>query len=221
MEVGYIGPPPTVNAPELFESFQETHPQAAVSFRALPFPYHPTSAWLEEVDVAFAHAPASERGVSIQAVRAEPRAVVLPTSHPLAQRTELSVADVVDDLFLAYHPDVQPAWSAFHNLDDHRGAAARRTADHARTPPEMLTMMASRRAIATVPLSDARVIETVLRGVIAIPLIDAKPAILSLVWREGEHNPCVQALVMIAEQVAKRDGAGQLASPSAAAQPRY
>jgi DNA-binding transcriptional LysR family regulator len=221
IEVGYIGPPPMVNAPELFEAFTDAHPQAHLSFRELPFPYHPTSSWLQEVDVAFAHAPASERGVRVQTVRAEPRAVVIPSGHPLADRSELRVADVLDDLFLAYHPDVQPAWAAFHSLDDHRGAPARVTDDHARTPSEMLAMMASRRALATVPLSDARVIESVLRGVVATPLIDAEPALLSLVWREGEHNPCVQALVTLAERVAKRNGAGHLASPSLGARARY
>jgi DNA-binding transcriptional LysR family regulator len=220
MHVGYIGPPPTINAPELFDTFTEGHPDATVSFRELPFPYDPTSAWMEEVDVAFAHAPTSERGVCVQVVRVEPRAVVLPSGHPLAERSELSVADVVDDLFLAYHPEVQRAWAAFHNLDDHRGAPARLTTDHARTPPEMLAMMASRRAIATVPLSDARVIESVLRGVTAIPVIDAEPAMLSLVWREGAHNPCVHELVMIAASVAKRNGAGRGARrPGAARAP--
>jgi DNA-binding transcriptional LysR family regulator len=220
MEVGYVGPPPVVNAPEVFETFTDAHPQARVSFSELPFPNHPTTSWLEEVDVAFVHAPASEQGVCIQAVRAEPRAVVMPSGHPLAERSELRVADVVDDLFLAYHPDVQPAWAAFHSLDDHRGAPARLTTDHARTAPEMLAMMASRRAITAVPLSDARVIESVLRGVVATPLIDAEPALLSLVWREGEHNPCVHALVTLAERVANHDGHGRLANPSLGARAR-
>ncbi|HWX95921.1 MAG TPA: LysR family transcriptional regulator [Solirubrobacteraceae bacterium] len=221
MEVGYIGPPPTLNAPELFDAFTRAHPQAAVSFRELPFPYDPTSAWMEEVDVAFAHTPTIERGVCVQAVRAEPRAVVLPHNHALAERNELYVGDIVDDLFLAYHPSVQAAWAAFHSLDDHRGAPARLTADHARTPPEMLTMMASRRAVATLPLSDARVIASVLRGVVAIPLIDAEPSILSIVWREGNRNPCVHALARIAERVAKRDGVVRLARSHGVARVRY
>src|SRR5947209_4478544 len=214
MEVGYIGPPPAVNARELFDAFTDAYPRATVSFRELPFPYDTTSAWIEEVDIAFAHSPASEHGICIQALRSEPRAMVVPGGHPLAERSELTVADVVDDLYLAYHPDVQAVWAGFHSLDDHRGAPARRTADHARTPPEMLTMMASRRAVTAVPLSDARVIESVLRGVVAIPLTDADPASLALVRREGAHNPCVDALVMIAGQITKRDGAGHPASQS-------
>jgi DNA-binding transcriptional LysR family regulator len=208
MEVGYVGPPPLVNAPELFRAFADVHPEASVSYREIPFPYTSTNAWLEDVDVAFAHSPASEPGVCLQAIRTEPRAIVAPDTHPLANRAELSVSDVVDEVFLAYDRGVQPAWAAFHTLDDHRGAPARLTADQARTPPEMLTMMASRRAIAAVPLSDARVIESVLRGVVAIPLADADPAVLSIAWRERDHNPIVQALTLLAVQLASRDGAG-------------
>jgi DNA-binding transcriptional LysR family regulator len=86
----------------------------------------------------------------------------------------------------------------------------------------MLAMMAARRGLAAIPLSDARVIERVLRGVVAIPLIDADPAILSLVWREADHNPCVQALIATAGQLASSDGAGHHADgrPAAGAQNR-
>jgi DNA-binding transcriptional LysR family regulator len=206
MDVGYVGPPPLINAPELFRPFTENHPEASVSFREIRFPYTPTSAWLEEVDVAFTHSPASEPGVRIQPIRREPRAIVAPHTHPLADQAELRVSDVLDDVFLAYDPDVQPAWAGFHSLDDHRGAPARLTSNQARTPPEMLAMVASRQGIAAVPLSDARVIERVLRGVVAIPLVDADPAVLSISWREDDHNPLLRALTALAGQLARRDG---------------
>jgi DNA-binding transcriptional LysR family regulator len=212
MDVGYVGPPPLLNAPELFGAFAEAFPDTSVSFREVPFPYSPTTAWLEAVDVAFLHSPASERGIRIQAIRAEPRAILAPDTHPLADRAELSVGEVLDEVFLAYHPDVQPAWAAFHSLDDHRGAPARLTTDRARTPPEMLAMLAARKALAAVPLSDARVIEGVLRGVVAIPLVDADPALMSVVWREGDHNPCVRALIAIAGNLGRRDGVAAKAS---------
>src|SRR3984893_3366588 len=47
MDVGFIGPAPMVNAPELFGAFADAHPDAKVSFRELPFPYSPTRSWLE------------------------------------------------------------------------------------------------------------------------------------------------------------------------------
>src|SRR5262249_1357400 len=189
--------------PQLFAAFADAHPAAELSFRELPFPHNSTASWLEEVDVALCHEPTADPGVRVQALWAEPRAIVAPKRHPLAQRSELTVAEVLGETFIGYHPAVQPTWAGFHSLDDHRGRRAPVPPDRARTPPEMLAIMASRRAITTLPASDATFILKVLRGVVAIPLRDAHPARLALVWRRDNHNPLVEALAAIAQNLAE------------------
>jgi DNA-binding transcriptional LysR family regulator len=209
--VGYIGPPPPINAPELFTTFNQAHPGAEISFCELPFPRGSTASWLDDVDVAFCHAPSPDPDVCIQAVRTEPRAIVAPGDHPLAQRGQLTVAEVLDETFIAYDPGVQPLWAGFHSLDDHRGAPApRMTADRALTPSQMLTIIASRTAITAVPASDAAIILKVLRGVVAIPVRDADPAVLSLTWRKRNHNSLVQALAMLAAGLQDGSANGRL-----------
>lgn len=198
MDVGFVGPPPTLNAPELFVAFEDSNPDAEISYRDLPFPRGTTLSWLEEVDVAFCHLPAADTGVEIQAVRLEPRAIVAHESHPLAGRTELTVAEVLDETFLSYTPDVQPTWAGFHSLDDHRGGPPRATTvERAANTMQMGGIMASGRGITTLPLCDAIIAQRVL-PVVAIPLSDARPAVMSLVWRREIHNPNVQALVAFA-----------------------
>ena len=54
---GFIGSPPTIEAPELFEQFSLAYPDVAVAFRELPFPCDTTATWLEEVDAALCFAP--------------------------------------------------------------------------------------------------------------------------------------------------------------------
>jgi DNA-binding transcriptional LysR family regulator len=211
MEVGFIGPPPLVHAPELFAAFVGAHPEAEVSFRELPFPHGSTASWLAELDVAFCHAPAVDPRVCVQAVRVEPRTVVAPRSHPLARRSELAVAELLDELFLGYDEAVQPAWAGFHSLDDHRGEPPPRVTDErASTPPEMLMLMASGRGITTVPASDAAIIRNVLRTVVAIPVRDAGPAVLSLVWHRDDANPLLDALVAFARDLTNGAGDGRL-----------
>ena len=198
MDVGFVGPPPTLTAPELFTAFAESYPDAEVSYRDLSFPCGTTLSWLEEVDVAFCHLPAADPDVDIQAVRLEPRVVVAHDSHPLAQRAELTVADVLDETFLSYRSDVQPAWAGFHSLDDHRGGPPRTTTiERAANTMQMGGIMASGRGITTLPRCDAMLAEQVL-PVVAIPLSDAHPAVLSLTWRREVQNPLVQALVAFA-----------------------
>src|SRR6202035_3635574 len=68
IEMGFIGPPPTMNSPLLFDAFARARPEAQVCFHDLRFPCGTTTAWLEEVDAAFCHPPASEAGVHVQAV---------------------------------------------------------------------------------------------------------------------------------------------------------
>src|SRR5437762_3398182 len=77
IRVGFIGPPPMLNAPELFAVFADAHPEAEISFHGLPFPSDPTPSWLGEVDVAFCHSPPEDARVRVQAVRSEPRVILV------------------------------------------------------------------------------------------------------------------------------------------------
>jgi LysR family transcriptional regulator, benzoate and cis,cis-muconate-responsive activator of ben and cat genes len=203
LEIGFIGPPPTLSIPDLFAAFRELHPDAELSLRDLPFPRGSTAAWLENVDVAFCHQPAPDDGVSSCAFSAEPRTVIVHKRHPLAQRKRLGVADVLDETFVSYHPDVQPEWAGFHSLDDHRGARPQSvTVDQAETSLQMLGIMTTRMAITTVPLRDARLVAAALPDLAAIPVLDAAPAVVSLVWHSESPNPLVGSFVELAQEIA-------------------
>ena len=203
LHVGFVGPPPTISAPELFAAFTDAHPDAELSFQDLPFPRGTTSSWLEDVDVAFCHAPAPDPRVQTLALRAEPRTVVAQSAHPLAARRQLVLADVLDETFVSYHPDVQPAWAGFHSLDDHRGQPPRSmTVDRAATSLQMLGVMTARRAITTVPLCDAKLVVQVMPTLVALPVLDASPALLSLVRLTDNPNPLVHALLAVARGLA-------------------
>lgn len=216
LEVGFVGPPPVMSTPALFEAFAESYPGVEVCFRDVPFPRGPTRVWLEGVDVAFCHAPALDAGVCLQTVRREPRAVVAHRDHPLANEAELSVADVLDELFVSYHPQVQSAWAGFHCLDDHRGGSpAALTGHRVSTSLQMLGAMASGSAITTVPLADAQFAQQVLAQVEVIPLYDASPAVVSLVWHADNEHPLIRPLAAVAQRLLS-EGADMAASTGGA-----
>ncbi len=215
LEIGFVGPPPTITEASLFSAFAEAHPDVGISYREVPFPCGETSAWLSEVDVVMCHRPAADKQVSHQVVRIEPRALIVPREHPLAGRSELAVADVLDEVFVGYHDSVQDEWAGFHSFDHVRGAPALLTGDRALTPAEMLMMIASRRAIACVPASDALIGGEVLRGVKVVPMSDGDPFEIVLSWRKDNHNPLVQALVAHAANVSCEDVRERPGIPSA------
>jgi DNA-binding transcriptional LysR family regulator len=204
--IGFIGPPPTLSSPELFRAFAERHPQAHVSYLDLPFPRGQTASWLASVDVAFCHVPAVEPGICVQPVRVEPRALVVHRAHALAGDRELALTDVLDETFVSYHPDVQPAWAAFHSLDDHRGGApGMLTDDHALSTLQMLGIMSSAGAVTTIPYGDAKLARQVLPDIVAMPLRDAEPAAVSLVWHEDASSSLLEDLLDIAKRLRRSE----------------
>lgn len=204
--IGFVGPPPPVSMPELFQAFSGSQPDAHLVLRDLPFPSGSTASWLAGVDLAICHAPATEDGVCVQPFRSEPRALVVPAGHRLAGIGEVGVEEVLDETFVSYHPTVQREWAAFHTLDDHRGGPpASSTADHAINSLQMAGIMSSTRAVTAVPLRDATLARQLMESIVAIPLLDAHPATISLVWRREDGNPLLQAFLASARGVTARD----------------
>lgn len=206
LEVGFIGPPPPLTAHELFTAFADANPDCEVTFRELPFPRGETGAWLEAVDVAFCQPPEIGEDAGAFPVRVEPRALVVSSGHALADAGEAHLETTLEETFISYGPDVQSAWAGFHSLDDHRGGPPEAmTADHVATSLEMLGRLAVMGdAVTTLPLSDARLIEQVLPAVRAVPIVDAEPASISLVWARDASHPRLQALLDCAGEATGR-----------------
>jgi DNA-binding transcriptional LysR family regulator len=202
VEVGFVGSPPMLDAPELFAAFAAKHPDIELAYRELPFPPLSTAAWLAEVDLALCFSPTAHEDLRIQPLRVEPRVVVAAQSHPLAQRRSLMVSDVLDETFPGNHPSVDPVWAGLWHLDDHRGEPAPHvTTDHATNPNETAAIVASGRAAAVTAASNATNIVRALRNLVAIPLSDADPVELSLVWHRDNPNRFIEAVLATARSL--------------------
>jgi DNA-binding transcriptional LysR family regulator len=207
LRFGFLGLPPFDKAPQLFASFNAAHPQAKLTFHELGFPRGSTASWLAAVDIAMCFSPTPDSEVEVQAMWTEPRVVVASKHHPLAQRAELTVKEVLDETFLGCDPSVEEGWAGFWRLDDHRdGRPARVTADRALSASEMAALVASGRAITTLASSSAALVPRVLADVVAIPLADADPAVLAVAWRRDHHNPLVEAFVAVAREHISSEG---------------
>jgi DNA-binding transcriptional LysR family regulator len=217
LQIGYVGPAPMIKAPDLFADLAEQNPDAELAFVELQFPSGPTASWLREVDVGLCHLPRSEAGACTQLLRTEPRVLIVPHNNPLAQSTEVAVEDVLDEVFISYHPDVQSEWASFHSLDDHRGGPPERTSgERPLRPPDMLAALTSRRGITAVPACDAIVIIKVLRGVSVVRVRDARPFELGLSWRKDDHNPSVAVLAALVRATCAAEGRGPVTEASGA-----
>jgi len=203
LHAGFMAMTPPMMAGDLVSRFLAAHPEATIEWRQLGYPPLDARAWLNNSDVALIWFAPSAPGLASQAIRTSPLVAAMAETHPLAERDELSVADVLDETFPGIVDWADPVWLGYWGLDAYRGAPARRTDDAAVTPEEVASIVASGRAITTVPAIVA--VPFAHLGIRAIPLTDAEPAVLELVWPEGAATPLVAALVELARVGSERD----------------
>ena len=202
VEWGFSGLPPMARAPELFAAFTAANPHAQVSFRDLSWPRGTTAAWLQPVDIALLFSPTPHPDVEVYPLRSEPRVVLAASTHPLAARSELAVAEVLDETFCGTHPTLEPVRAGFWRLDDHRGGPCRSTVGETANAQEMIAVIASGGAVTTAPASAGPTFQSALPSGVAIPLRGATPTVLALVWHKHNPNPLVDNIVATARSTA-------------------
>jgi DNA-binding transcriptional LysR family regulator len=199
IEFGFVGSPPALDSPGPLEVFAAVNPEIELHYRELPFPTPPTGSWLAEVDLVSCHLPPEDSGVWNVVIRTEPRVVLVPKRHRLAERETLTVAEILDEVFIGFHARVDPSWAGFWSLDGERGGEpARRTSDGAANPQEVLAALGARDAITTVPGSVARVIMNFPTAATAVPLLDGAPVSVALSGREDRRGALVEAVLAFA-----------------------
>jgi DNA-binding transcriptional LysR family regulator len=219
LRAGFLSLTPPMMAGDLVPRFTAEHPGVTIEWRELGFPTLNPREWLADNDAALIWVAPTGPGLASQAIRTSRLVVTMAEHHPLATRTELTVEDVLDETFPGIVDWCDPGWLGHWCLDAYRGAPARFTRDAAATPEEVASIVASGRAITTVP--EIVALPFAHLGIRAIPLTDARPAILTLVWPEGAATPLVKDLAKIARDVARQHGlagddrkAREIAGPS-------
>lgn len=201
---GTVGLPPWLAHPELVEVFTEARPKIEIRLKEVAYPTTPIASWLADVDVMISTVLSPDPEVWVQPLGAEPRVVLVAKSHPLGQRKELTIAEVLDETFPRTHPTVDPVWAGNWTLDEYRGGPPAKQLDRpASSVQASLAPIAAGLAISTAPAFQAGPIANALSGVVAIPLRDAGPMILSLVGRNDRCSRPVQALRDVARNLVK------------------
>ena len=202
LEIGFVAAAPAIHSPELFAELSRRHPEVEVSFKELPFPGPYIDEWLEGVDAGIAHMAQAPPGMQVETLREEPRAIVLPRTHRLAGREGIRVDEVLDETYIGFHPSLDPGWVGFWTLDDHRGGPpAHSTPDRARSGSDLFMRLAECRGVMAGPACHAELVGQLMPALVALPLIDANPGAISLIWREEGANALVEPLVSLVREM--------------------
>jgi DNA-binding transcriptional LysR family regulator len=196
LRIAFDAPFPQARWGPLFHVFKLERPDVELQWRPVGFPLA-GQPLLADVDMRVILHPHDEDGVSSIRLDASPMVVLVAAGHPLAaQGDELRAADILDEVFPGA-PSLHPEWLAFWTLDAQRGARPRFTAEDVRDAREALEVIASGRAIATLPQWAVNGLPH--PGVIALPLADGPEVTTGLLWRTDDDNEAVRRLVELAQ----------------------
>lgn len=176
----------------IVEAFRRDHPSTVIRTSTGSSDSNARRVANGEVDVAFVRPPLTEP-IATAVLAHEAVSVVLPSGHRLADRHEITRADLLDEPLVSFRrEDATGLWQSI--MDGVYGAGARPVVVGVE-PDEahMLAVVADEAGISLITETAA----TVLRvpGVEVRPIVDGPPVALALGWRRNEFNPSVAAFV--------------------------
>lgn len=185
--------------PKILNAFHDLHPDIEVDMRSHDFTDPSVGLADGSVDVAFLRPPVLVQDwLGIETLFIEPRVLVVSATSPLADVTEISVEQVLDQPFIARKsPD---AWRTFWLAADSRHGTPVQLGAEVSTVDECFEAILAERGMAFSQASTQRFYDR--PGLAFIPVTDIPPTILTIAWRTDVDSPVVGDFVETAKAVA-------------------
>ncbi|MEU3340854.1 LysR substrate-binding domain-containing protein [Streptomyces sp. NPDC006668] len=149
-------------------------------------------------DVSVVRLPVDQQGLEVRPLFQEPRVVMLPVGHRLADKQAVAVSDLAAE-HLLQDPEAVPEWRDV--------ALELRRADRPGNPPirhveEKLELVAAGAGVCVLPLSTAGFYPR--PDVVAVSVEDIGPSQVCLAWTAVRRSPLVRDFVEIALALARQ-----------------
>lgn len=187
LDVGFMG---GIRTETTVTAFSRQRPDIEVRLTHLDWWDQAESLHDGRVDVAFVRPPIDTTGLRLMPLATEPRAVLLPAVHRLADATAVSIMDVLDDPVVAHRSSFAD-WDAFWTVDPRPDGSHPTRGALVRTVEEKLEVVASGNAIAFMPLSASTAYAH--PSVRFLPLHDVAPSTIALAWLSSRRSRTVTA----------------------------
>jgi len=199
VSVGAVPSAYNIYLPTLVRLFRDRLPGVSLRLSAQNPDEQADALRQERLDVGLAIVEswlAEERALTVEPLVAEPWIAILPRGHPLAERTELSLHDLVGD------PFVSPRWSVDKETALFAGHGLSRIV--AQVVPIFHAQFSLIAAGVGIGLQLASFSQFACPGLSFVPVVDAAPMRLGLVWRRDDERELLHIFLDTARQAAQR-----------------
>lgn len=197
--LGLLATAPLDLTPRLLRAFSEERPSVAVSVRNVAFDDPSGGVRDGTTDVALVWLPFDLTGLACESLYADPRHAVLPAGHPLAERSELEIDDILE-LPYGWIDDMDPVARDFWVLSEHRDGRPPRIGDRISGFDDLFLSVRAGRSIAVCPRS---AITSLPPDLVTRPIRHLEPAHVATCHRADTTDPIVTAFVETARRVGR------------------
>jgi DNA-binding transcriptional LysR family regulator len=190
LAVGYAG---DLSVTTVVRELRLRHPRAEIAALYVSITDARSALLGHRVDVVLARGPIPAAQLSLTVLYEEPRVLVMPTTHRLADRPVVTLADFADEP-LVRHPD--PAYDAFWRIIPRPGGAPAPDGPLAATARDKLELVAMGEALAVAPDSDT--LRVMHPGLATVPIAGIEPARVLLAARADDRARLTQEFRAIA-----------------------
>jgi DNA-binding transcriptional LysR family regulator len=191
-------------APIVLRAYAERYPSVSVELREFDFGEPFAGLDVGVVDVAFVKMPLEDARLAYEFLEHETIFAGLAPSHPLAQRSSIAIAEILDDPIVAA-PRAAGPWRDFWLATEYRGGKPPRVALEAANFDSELQAVAVGKAITITSLATTKYYAR--PGVVFVPIHDLPPVTVVLAWFADATSQLTDALVEVTRAVlAERRG---------------
>jgi DNA-binding transcriptional LysR family regulator len=188
-----VGFMPGLTITEPVRALGAAHPDISVEVLRTDWTNQITVLHDGRADIGYVRMPVDLTGLQSSLLFTEPRVAVLPTSHRLAGKEQVSIHDLADE-HLLQHPEAVPEWQTVATELRDRSPVPFVAA---RSVEEKLERVAADRGFSVLPESTASYYQR--PDVAWMPITDIPPNEVRLAWVSARRNPLITEFVQLAE----------------------
>lgn len=184
------------------------HPDVRVHLRWVD--WSDQARWLLEGhgDVLLGRSPIQGAGLQVERLYDEPRVLLLPADHRLADKDRVSILDVAGEPMVRHAGPAAGEWDAYWAVDPRPDGSRAVWGPVVTRPEEKLEHVASGQGLTVLPASTAEIL--VRPDVRAVPLVDVSPATVVLAWpAAGVSSPLTREFVDLARRLVAPPGGSE------------
>ncbi|GLP74709.1 LysR family transcriptional regulator [Mycobacterium antarcticum] len=188
--------------PFIVEEFSRQFPNVEIEMREFGLPDQSAGLSNHWADVAIIRPPLADSSIVAHTLFVEPRVLTVSVRHPLAQRTTLSVNDILD-VPLAVGRSGDEEYRRFWSLQDFRTGMTDPLLTPTTSNTEEIELIAAGLACTVNPAAIMRYIPHT--GVRYIPIVDVPGSAVAIAWRRDRVSPLAVAFNRVAQEVRSRE----------------